>query len=102
MPPLESFRDAEAYYSTLAHETVHWTKKPERLDRDLGRKQWGDEGYAMEELVAEIGAAFLCADLDLTPGVPGRQCVLYRLMAEGAEERQARHIQRSLPRPEGG
>jgi len=36
---------------------------------DFGRKRWGDEGYAMEELVAELGAAFLSADLDLTPEI---------------------------------
>lgn len=67
MPPIESFHDAGAYYATLGHETTHWTKHPTRLDRDFGRKRWGDEGYAMEELVAELGAAFLCADLELTP-----------------------------------
>lgn len=67
MPPFEAFRDAESYYATLAHELTHWTKHPKRLDRDFGRKKWGDEGYAMEELVAELGAAFLSADLDLTP-----------------------------------
>lgn len=67
IPPFESFRDAESYYATLAHELTHWTKHPARLDRDLERKRFGDEGYAMEELVAELGAAFLCADLDLTP-----------------------------------
>ena len=67
MPPFEFFRDAESYYATLLHETVHWTKHPTRLDRDFGRKRWGDEGYAMEELVAEIGAAFLSADLGITP-----------------------------------
>ena len=66
MPPFESFRDAESYYSTLAHEMTHWTKHPSRLARDLGRKQWGDEGYAEEELVAELGAAFLCAHLELS------------------------------------
>ena len=44
---------------------THWTRHPSRLDRDLGRKRWGDEGYAREELVAELGAAFLCADLGL-------------------------------------
>ena len=67
MPPFESFRDAESYYATLAHETTHWTRHPSRLDREFGRKRWGDEGYAMEELVAELGSAFLSADLDLTP-----------------------------------
>jgi antirestriction protein ArdC len=46
---------------------VHWTRHPTRLAREFAQKRWGDEGYAMEELVAELGAAFLCADLDLTP-----------------------------------
>jgi len=67
MPPFESFRDAESYYATLAHEMTHWTRHGKRLERDFGRKRWGDEGYAMEELVAELGAAFLASDLDLTP-----------------------------------
>ena len=67
LPPFVSFRDAESYCATLAHELTHWTKHPARLNRDFGRKQWGDEGYAREELVAEIGAAFLCCDLGITP-----------------------------------
>ncbi len=67
MPPFVSFTDAESYYSTLAHEMTHWTKHPARLDRDFGRKKFGDDGYAREELVAEIGAAFLCCDLGITP-----------------------------------
>jgi hypothetical protein len=37
------------------------------LSAKLGRKRWGDEGYAMEELVAEFGSAFISANLDLTP-----------------------------------
>jgi len=65
MPPFECFADPEAYYATLAHECTHWTRHPTRLDRDFGRQRWGDEGYAREELVAELGAAFLCADLGL-------------------------------------
>ncbi len=67
MPPFEAFRDPESYYGTLIHELTHWTRHPSRLDRDLGRKRWGDEGYAMEELVAELGAAFVLADLDIAP-----------------------------------
>jgi antirestriction protein ArdC len=67
MPPFESFRDACAYYATLIHELTHWTKHASRLNRDFGRKRFGDQGYAMEELVAELGAAFLCADLSLSP-----------------------------------
>lgn len=67
MPAFEAFHDPESYYATLAHEMTHWTKHPKRLDREFGRQRWGDEGYAAEELVAELGAAFLCADLDITP-----------------------------------
>jgi antirestriction protein ArdC len=69
MPPFESFRDPESFYGTLLHEAVHWTRHASRLDRDLGRQRWGDEGYAREELVAELGSAFLCADLGITPEV---------------------------------
>lgn len=69
MPPFECFEDMESYYATLAHECTHWTRHPTRLDRDFGHTRWGDDGYAREELVAELGAAFLCADLglELTP-----------------------------------
>lgn len=66
MPPFEAFEDREGYYATLGHETTHWTRHKDRLDRDFGRRRWGDEGYAMEELVAELGSAFLAADLDIT------------------------------------
>jgi antirestriction protein ArdC len=69
MPAFETFRDAESYAATLAHELTHSTKHSKRLARDLGRVRHGDEGYAREELVAELGAAFLCADLGLTPEV---------------------------------
>jgi antirestriction protein ArdC len=65
MPPFESFQDADSYYATLAHECIHWTGSKTRLDRDFGGHRFGSEGYAVEELVAELGAAFLCADLEL-------------------------------------
>jgi antirestriction protein ArdC len=65
LPPFEAFRDADSYYATLAHELTHWTSHKSRLDRDFGGKRFGSEAYAMEELVAELGAAFLCADLKL-------------------------------------
>ena len=55
MPPFETFRDAESYAATLAHELTHWTKHDTRLARDMGRVKWGDEGYAREELVALSG-----------------------------------------------
>ncbi len=69
MPPFETFRDAESHAAVLIHELTHWTKHSTRLARDLGRTKWGDEGYAKEELVAELGAAFLCGDLGITPDV---------------------------------
>lgn len=69
MPPLETFCDSESHAATLAHEMTHWTRHTTRLNREFGRKRWGDEGYAMEELVAELGSAFLCADLQITPEV---------------------------------
>ncbi len=65
LPPFEAFRSVEAYYATALHELTHWTRHESRLDRDFGRKRFGDEGYAREELVAELGAAFLCADLGI-------------------------------------
>lgn len=65
MPAFADFRDAESYYATLAHEMTHWTRHESRLQRNFGRERFGDAGYAMEELVAELGAAFLCADLGI-------------------------------------
>lgn len=67
MPPFECFLDAPNYYATLAHELTHWTRHPSRLNRDFNRKKFGDEGYAKEELVAELGACFLGADLGFEP-----------------------------------
>ncbi|HUZ12295.1 MAG TPA: zincin-like metallopeptidase domain-containing protein [Caulobacteraceae bacterium] len=52
----------EAYYATLLHELVHWTGASHRLARTFGER-FGDAAYGAEELVAELGAAFLCADL---------------------------------------
>lgn len=69
LPPFESFESRETYYATRAHESVHWTKHETRLSRSFDSKRFGDDGYAVEELVAELGAAFLCADLGLTPQV---------------------------------
>lgn len=58
----ETSTATEAFYATLFHEYVHWTGHASRLDRDLADR-FGSHAYAMEELVAELGAAFLCADL---------------------------------------
>jgi antirestriction protein ArdC len=61
----ETSTPTETYYATLLHEITHWTGHESRLDRDLSGR-FGNEAYAMEELVAELGAAFLCADLSIT------------------------------------
>ncbi len=66
MPPFASFRDAESYYGTLGHEVIHHSGHPSRLNRDFTGKRFGSEAYAIEELIAELGAAFLCSDLELT------------------------------------
>lgn len=65
MPMFEAFFEAQGYYAPLAHESIHWTRHPSRLDRSFDQQRFGDPGYAKEELVAELGAAFLCADLGL-------------------------------------
>ena len=64
LPPFEAFASEERYWATVLHELVHWTGAAHRLDRPFGAP--GSVEYAFEELVAEIGAAFLCAAL----GVP--------------------------------
>lgn len=64
MPVREAFENLDFYYSTAYHEIVHWTGHPARLHRQFG-KRFGDRQYAFEELVAEIGAAFLGAGTGL-------------------------------------
>ena len=68
MPHPEQFKNPQAYTSTLIHELTHWTGHKSRLDR-LEHKRWGDDAYAFEELVAELGAAFGCAMLGLVPAI---------------------------------
>ena len=65
MPPFAAFAESVPYYSTLAHEHTHWTAPAGRCDRELG-KRFGDNAYAAEELIAELGAAFTCAHLGLS------------------------------------
>lgn len=64
MPLFAQFKNAIRYYSVLGHEHVHWTGHESRCNRQFGEK-FGDQAYAFEELVAELGAAFLCAQLGL-------------------------------------
>jgi antirestriction protein ArdC len=64
MPEFAQFRTPEAYYAVLCHELTHWSGSKHRLDRQLGNR-FGSQAYAMEELVAELGAAFTCARLGI-------------------------------------
>lgn len=71
MPPRNLFTGTatstptEAYYSTILHEEIHASGAEHRLNRQFGER-FGDKAYSFEELVAELGAAFLCAELAVT------------------------------------
>jgi len=69
LPPLPAFRDTESYFSTALHELTHWTGHPSRCAPELNGNRFGSESYAFEELVAELGSAFLCAELGITSEV---------------------------------
>jgi antirestriction protein ArdC len=60
LPPRQWFPAADRFYATCLHELVHWSSHSSRCNRQLG-KRFGDSAYAAEELIAEIGASFLCA-----------------------------------------
>jgi len=69
MPDKASFNTLDDYFATALHELVHWSGHKNRLNRDFeSSRQWGDEAYAAEELVAELGSAFLSAKC----GIQGR------------------------------
>lgn len=68
LPNFADFSSAELYYSTAIHELAHWTGHESRLNRNL-KGSFGSEDYAFEELVAELGAAFVCNELGLTPAL---------------------------------
>lgn len=60
LPAKHAFAEQDSYYATALHELVHWTGHPLRRNRDL-RGRFGEDAYAMEELIAELGSSFLCA-----------------------------------------
>jgi len=88
MPGSDQFPDRVSYYSVLAHETSHWTSHASRCDRQLGGR-FGDEAYAMEELVAELGSAYTMArlELELTPRVDHAQYLQSWLRVLKADKR---------------
>jgi antirestriction protein ArdC len=64
MPPRSDFKSSAHYSATILHELGHWTGHESRLNRDLNNR-FGDQGYAAEELIAELTSAFLCADMGI-------------------------------------
>jgi antirestriction protein ArdC len=64
LPDRTQFKSSADYYATLLHEITHWTGHASRLNREFG-KRFGDQAYAFEELVAELGSAMLCAHLKI-------------------------------------
>lgn len=72
MPPFPTFRDAASYIATLSHEACHWTAAPHRVKRDLSRYGKDKSERAREELIAELGSCFLCADLGIAPELEPR------------------------------
>lgn len=64
----ETMSRTEGYYAVLVHELLHWSGGKARLNRDMTGR-FGSQSYAAEELVAEIGAAFLCAEIGITQDV---------------------------------
>jgi antirestriction protein ArdC len=63
-PTPADFEQVEQYYSTAFHELVHFSGAKHRLNRDMTGK-YKDPKYSFEEIVAELGAAFLCAHLGI-------------------------------------
>lgn len=68
MPRWEDFESGAAYYATLLHELTHWTGHSTRCDRDQVSR-FGTKDYAQEELIAEMGSAFLCSDLGIPSNI---------------------------------
>ena len=69
LPKMKSFRSSEGYYSTVYHELIHSTGAVKRLNRKTltDMVPFGTESYAMEELIAEMGSAFLCRFSGILP-----------------------------------
>lgn len=66
LPARKQFHDSVGYYSTAAHEVAHWTGHSSRLGRNTKTALFGSAPYAVEELVAELSAAFTCARLGIS------------------------------------
>ncbi|HEX8302368.1 zincin-like metallopeptidase domain-containing protein [Sphingomonas sp.] len=101
MVPFSQFAKPVGYYAVLAHELTHWSGAKARLDRDLSGR-FGSEAYAMEELVAELGAAFVAGQLGL-PSDPRTDHAPYiATWLKSLEERQPGHLCSRQQRAGGG
>ena len=104
MPQLQAFKDAASYYGTLSHESTHWTSPKHRVGRDLSRYSKDRSERAREELIAELGSCFLCADLGISPELeprPDHAAYLQSWMAVLADDKRAifqaaAHAQRAV------
>lgn len=104
MPPLHAFKDAASYYATLSHEATHWTSPTDRVGRDLSRYSKDRSERAREELIAELGSCFLCADLGLVPELeprPDHAAYLQSWLSVLADDKRAifqaaAHAQRAI------
>lgn len=72
LPVFESFRDAASFVAVRAHETIHWTAALHRVNRDLSCYHEDRRERSREELIAELGSVFLCADLGIVPELEPR------------------------------
>jgi len=83
MPPTELFTSSEEYYATLLHELTHSTGHTTRLARDgvTEAAPFGSATYSKEELCAEMGSAYLCAEAGISPAVIENQAAVRREVA---------------------
>lgn len=114
MPQAELFQTQVAYYATLIHELTHWTGHTSRLDRLKLGERYGSESYAFEELIAELGASFICAELGLNSDLPNHASYLESWLrvlrsdkraifrAAAAAATAADYLRRLQPAPEAG
>ena len=83
----------ESYHAVLCHELAHWVGAEHRLDRAFG-KRFGDRAYAFEELVAELGAAFLCSAFRIAERATSRPRRLCRVLARNPRPRHESDLHR--------
>jgi len=92
IPSPERFDNRESYYGTLFHEQVHATGHSKRLGRGLDQESppaFGSPDYSKEELIAEMGAAFLNAAAGISPPTIEQSAAYIKRLAKDSQRRQA-------------